>query len=65
MQLRRQVRGVVVPEQDVEGRRILAHQVVIHHIVPDKIIRTHPGKHACQIIAFKDAFASGIFPGDL
>ena len=45
MQLRRQPRRVVVPEQDVVGRRIVAQQVVVDDVVPDQIVRPHPREH--------------------
>jgi hypothetical protein len=33
-------RGVGVPEQDVEGRWLLAEQVVVHPVVPDQVLGT-------------------------
>ncbi len=29
---------VAVPEQQVKGRRLLAHQIVVHHIVPQQVV---------------------------
>ena len=46
VQRRRQVRRVGVPEQDVERRRRLAHQVVGDPVVPDQVVRAQPREHA-------------------
>ena len=40
-----QVRLVRVPGQDVEGGRLVAHQVVVDPVVPDQVVRPHPGEN--------------------
>ena len=55
MQPRRQSRGVGIPVQHVEGRRALAHQVVVDPVVPDQIVGAQPGEHLGQVLALEHA----------
>ena len=57
MEGRRQARGVGVPEQDVEGRRVVAEQVVVDPVVPDQVVRAQPGEDARHLGAVDDALA--------
>src|SRR5262249_42777928 len=41
MKAYRQARRVGVPKQDIEGRWLLAEQVVVDPIVPDEVVRPH------------------------
>ena len=36
---------VRVPGEDVEGRRVLTEQVVVHPVVPHQVVGAQPGKH--------------------
>ena len=40
MHLRRHASRVRVPIQQVEGKRVFAQQIVVHHEGPDKIVGT-------------------------
>ncbi|MNM66232.1 hypothetical protein D3C81_777080 [compost metagenome] len=51
----RQSCGVVVPEQDVEHRRLVAQQVVVDPVVPDQVVGAHPGEDFRHIAAFQHA----------
>src|SRR5471032_2899890 len=42
--------GVVVPEQDIEHRRLVAQQVVVDPIVPYQVIGSHPGKYLGHVL---------------
>ena len=64
MQLGWKIGRIIIPEQDIIWRWIFAHQIIIDDIVPDQVIRTHPGKHAGEIIAFEDAFPARITPSN-
>jgi hypothetical protein len=55
MQTDGQSRRVVVPVEDVESRRRVAEQVVVHPVVPDQVVGPHPGEHARQLLSFDDA----------
>ena len=55
MQPRRQPGGVVVPVQHVEGRRRIAQQIVVDPIIPDQVVRPHPGEHARELAALDHA----------
>ncbi len=52
---RREPRRVAVPVEDVEGGRRVAEQTVVDPVVPDQIVRPHPGKHARQFPPFDHA----------
>ena len=41
----RQPGRVRVPGQDVEGRRVLTEQVVVHPVVPYQVVGAQPGEH--------------------
>ncbi|MNF70171.1 hypothetical protein D3C84_520720 [compost metagenome] len=47
--------GVVVPEQDVEHRRLVAQQVVVDPVVPDQVVGAHPGEDFRHVAAFQYA----------
>ncbi len=49
----RQTCGVVVPEQDVEHRRLVAEQVVIDPVVPDQVVGAHPGEDLGHVAALQ------------
>ncbi len=59
----RQARGVVVPEQDVEHRRLVAEQVVVDPVVPDQVVGAHPGEHLGHFAAFQHASLVGVALG--
>ena len=59
-----QVRLVVVPGQDVERRRCIAHQVVVDPVVPHELVGPHPGEHRTQRPGVEDAGAARPPPGD-
>lgn len=48
VQAGRHAGGVGVPEQHVERRRALAHQVVVDPVVPDQVVGPQPGEHPGQ-----------------
>ena len=60
VQRRRQVGRVGVPEQDVERRRRLAHQVVGDPVVPDQVVRAQPREHAGERAPAQVALARGL-----
>ena len=55
MQPRREPRRVVVPVEHIKGRRRISKQIVVHPVVPDQVVRPHPGEHACQFLSFDNA----------
>ncbi len=57
VQAGRHAGGVGVPDQDVEGGRPLAQQVVVDPVVPDQVIGTQPGEDAGQRLAVEVALA--------
>ena len=59
MKCRREIGRVVVPEENVEGRRLLAVKIIVHDIVPDEIVRPEPGEDARQIGTGENAFLGG------
>jgi hypothetical protein len=50
-----QGRRVVVPVQDVEGRRGVAHQVVVHPVVPDEVVGAQPGEAPSKLVTAEHA----------
>ena len=60
-----QAGSVVVPEQDVEYRRLVAQQIVIDPVVPDQVVGPHPGKYLGHVSAFQNAVLIGHAPGGL
>src|SRR6266478_3276916 len=36
---------VGIPVQDIEGRRLVAEQVVVDPVIPDQVVRPHPREH--------------------
>ena len=63
MQAGRQAGRIGIPVQDVESRRLVAEQVVVDPVVPDQVVRPHPGEHPCQIVAVDHAAQPGGFLG--
>ena len=60
-----QPRGVVVPVQQVESRRRVAHQVVVDPVVPHQVVGPHPREHAAHLLALQHALhARGALGGD-
>ena len=57
VKFRRQAGGVVVPIKDVEGRRRIAHQIVVGPVAPNQVIRPHPRKHAAHLVSLQDPSA--------
>ena len=57
MQSCRQICAVHAPRQNVKGRRILPHEVVVAPIVPNQIIRPHPGEHVGKTARRQDTLA--------
>jgi len=55
-----QVRRVRVPVQNVEGRRVLAEQVVVDPVVPHEVVGAQPREHAGQRAAVEVALALGL-----
>jgi hypothetical protein len=55
VQLGGKARGVVVPIENIEGRRRVAEQVVVDPIVPDQVVRPHPGEHAGELASLQHA----------
>ena len=55
MHLRRHARGIGIPVQQVEGERIVAHQIVVDHEGPDQVIRAQHVEGAGHLAAFKIA----------
>src|SRR5271166_1977336 len=51
----RQPGRIGVPVKDVEGRRRVAEQVVVDPVVPDQVVRPHPGEHAGQVLSVEYA----------
>ena len=51
----RQACGVVVPEQDVEHRWLVAQQVIIDPVVPDQVVGAHPGEYLGHVAALQHA----------
>ena len=46
-----QVGAVGVPRQDVERRRLVAHQLVVDPVVEDQVVGAHPGEHGAHLPA--------------
>src|SRR3990167_1723312 len=59
MQGGRQAGVVVVPVENVEGRRLLAEQVVVDPVVPDQVVGAHPGEHPGHVAAVQYALLVG------
>ena len=59
MQGGRQARVVVVPVENVEGRWLLAQQVVVDPVVPHQIVGAHPGKHPAHVASIQHASLVG------
>ena len=47
----RQARRVVVPEEDVERRRVLAQQVVVDPVVPHEVVGAQPREDLGHVVA--------------
>ena len=60
-----QARGVVVPVEDVERRRLVAEQVVVDPVVPDQVVGAHPGEHLGHVLALQHAGLVGTTLGGL
>ena len=56
----RHPRRVGVPVEDVEGRRVLAQQVVVDPVVPDQVIGPQPREHSGQRAAVQVAPAGRV-----
>jgi len=59
MQRGGQARVVVVPVQDVEGRRFLAQQVVVDPVIPDQVIGAHPGEDLGHVAPIQHSLLIG------
>ncbi|MCY1418602.1 hypothetical protein D9M71_341650 [compost metagenome] len=59
MQGGRQAGVVVVPVEDVEGRRLFAEQVVVDPVVPHQVVGAHPGEHLGHVAAVQHAVLVG------
>ncbi len=57
-----QARGVIVPEQNIEYRRLIAQQVIVHPVVPDQIVGAHPGEDLRHVLALQDTALIGHAP---
>ena len=55
MQARGKPRRVGVPVENVKRRRLVAQQVVVDPVVPDQIIRAHPGEHLGHVLPVQHA----------
>ena len=55
---------VRVPGEDVEGRRVLAEQVVVHPVVPHQVVGAQPGKHRRHLPAVDHSGAARHLLGD-
>ena len=64
VQRRGHVRRVGVPVEDVEGRRVLAEQVVGDPVVPHEVVRPQPGEDAGQRAAVEVAAARRVGGGE-
>ncbi len=53
MQSRRKPGGVRVPVQHVEGRRLVAHEVVVDPVVEDQVVGAQPGEDLGQLLALE------------
>ncbi|SAL07903.1 hypothetical protein AWB81_08397 [Caballeronia arationis] len=65
VQLRRKACRVVVPVENVEGRRRLAEQIVVDPEVPDEIVGSHPGENATDFLAFQHTLGHAVLFGHL
>src|ERR687897_77732 len=54
---------VLVPVEDVEGRRPAAHQVVVDDVAPDQVVRTQPREDPGERAAVEVALARGLGHG--
>ena len=61
----REARGVVVPVQDVERRRVVAHEVVVDPVVPHEVVRSQPGEDPGHVLAGEHARPKRSRPGRL
>src|SRR5262249_52705041 len=61
VQTRRKARRIGVPIEDVEGRRLIAEQIVVDPVIPDQVVGSHPCKHPRQIVAVNNP----AYPGNL
>src|SRR5712692_5142425 len=48
MELRGQIGRIGVPVQNIECRRLLAHQVVVDPVMPDQIVRSEPRERSLK-----------------
>ena len=55
----RQVGGVAVPVEQVEGRRLLALEVVADHVVPDQVVRPQEAEGRGQLATGQQLRATG------
>ena len=65
VQRRREIGAVGIPGEDVEGRRLLAHEVVVHPVLEDQVIWPHPGENAAHRAGRDHSFALRITPGEV
>ncbi len=63
MQFGGQTGRVVIPVEHIEGRRVVADQVVIDPIVPDQIVGAQPGEHACHFLTLDHPSQARGLPG--
>ena len=55
VQLGRKARRVVIPVENIEGRRGVAEQVIVDPVVPNQIVGSHPSKHAGEFPSMQHA----------
>jgi hypothetical protein len=60
-----QVRAVGVPGQDVERRRVLAHQPLVHEVVEDQVVRAHPAEDRAHVAGGDDPTPARVAPGQV
>lgn len=59
VQHRRKSGEIIIPVQNVESRRGIAHQVIVDPVAPHEIVGPHPGEDVRQIVARKHALHVG------
>jgi hypothetical protein len=62
MQTGRKSGRVGIPVKDVEGRLLIAKQIVVDPLIPDQIVRSHPCKHPRQFDGSKDEVVAASRP---
>ena len=63
VQLGWQIGGVIIPEQNIKGRRLVTQQVVVDHVIPNQVIGPHHIEYPRQFLAIENTLFGRCFTG--